>query len=175
MLQSPIWPTIPSVMPTRVRRLRTGSPKMAVRSPSRISDAGAARNSLEGSASVRALGSRQVAARSHRSGSFTRRRISTTSKLGITPKRNKTRQPAVWPKVACGPTRRLSPDPMIAPTDEKAWTNPSANGRARAGMVSATRATPAAYSPPMPMPHRKRKTANSGHDRARPESAVKIE
>ena len=45
---------------------------------------------------------------------------------------------------------------MIAPTEENAWTSPRANGRARAGMVSATRATPAAYSPPMPMPQRKR-------------------
>src|SRR5208337_4818899 len=86
---------------------------------------------------------------------FHARPISTTSRLGITPNQKRTRHPAVWPKVVWGPTSRLSPDPMIAPTEENAWTSPRANGRARAGMVSATSATPTAYSPPMPIPHRK--------------------
>ena len=95
-------------------------------------------------------------ARSQRSGSFTRARMSTTSRLGITPNQKRTRQPAVWPMVVWGPIIRLNPDPMIAPTEENAWTSPSANGRARAGMVSATRATPAAYSPPIPIPQKKR-------------------
>jgi len=125
---------------------------MARKSPSRISDPGAGEASLEDPPTGRA----SSRARSHWSGSCTRIRISTTSRLGITPNQKRTRHPAVWPKVVWGPTSRLSPDPMIAPTEENAWTSPRANGRARAGMVSATSATPTAYSPPMPIPHRKR-------------------
>jgi hypothetical protein len=78
---------------------------MARKSPSRISDpgTGTGETSVEDPPTDRA----SSRARSHRAGSFTRIRISTTSRLGITPNQKRTRHPAVWPKVVWGPTSRV--------------------------------------------------------------------
>jgi hypothetical protein len=61
------------------------------------------------------------------------------------------------------------------PTAERACSHPSANGRARSGMTSATSATPTANWPPTPRPVRKRKNAKSQTPREKALRPVKSE
>ncbi len=50
---------------------------------------------------------------------------------------------------------------VTLPSAERAWSQPSANGLARSGMVSATSDTPTANCPPTPRPVRNRYRAKS--------------
>ena len=59
------------------------------------------------------------------------------------------------------------------PTLEQACTAPSAYGRARAGVSSATKATPTANWPPTPRPHRNRYMLKSQTPLAKTLSPVK--
>ena len=112
----------------------------------------------------------------HCSGSFRRRRIRIANNAGTAPITNIIRQALpTAPRSSRSDSTRLMIAAVMFPTADKACSSPNANGRARTGITSATRATPTANSPPTPKPVRNRKNAKLQGSQERALRPVKAE
>jgi hypothetical protein len=63
----------------------------------------------------------------------------------------------------------------VRPVGVAVWSQPARRTRIVSGTDSCSSGVPAAHSPPMPKPARKRKTANAATVGASPQQAVKTE
>ncbi len=85
------------------------------------------------------------------------------------PMRNRPRHPKT------GSVPKATTAASVSPIGVALWSQPASRTRIVSGTNSCSRGVPAAHSPPMPKPARKRKTANAATVGARPQQAVKME
>ncbi len=99
-----------------------------------------------------------------------------TSTAGPIPTRNIARHElSIWPTSCMWPRIMLIPAAIMFPIAESAWSDPSAIGRARSDMTSATSETLTASCPPTPSPVRNRQSEKSQTPFERALSPVKAE